>query len=328
MKYGLYLNPQFPNNGDPQQALDGLLAQARLAKQMGFDSIWLPHHFATNPVRMFDTHTLMARLTAEAPNMTIGPGVLLLPVQNPVFVAEQAATLDWMSGGNYVLAAGLGYRPEEFAIHGAKMSERVGRLTESIEVIRRLWTEERVTHHGKYYHLDDIGLSMRPVRPEGCPIWVGGSVTASVKRAARIGDAWLAGFSQRFDELEALKKDYDAGRVEAGLAPPATQPVCRETFIGPDGANALDICRPALLYKYKAYAAWGSPSFDGAELEKNFDEFVDSHFIVGDAAKAKDQVAKVVAATKSDHFILRMHWPGLDIKETMKSIERAAAIIG
>ena len=64
MKYGLYLNPQFPNDGDPQKALDGLLAQARLAKQKGFDSLWLPHHFATNPVRMFDTHTLMARLTA------------------------------------------------------------------------------------------------------------------------------------------------------------------------------------------------------------------------------------------------------------------------
>jgi len=328
MKYGLYLNPQFPNDGDPQKALDGLLAQARLAKQKGFDSLWLPHHFATNPVRMFDTHTLMARLTAEAPNMTIGPGVLLLPVQNPVFVAEQAATLDWMSGGNYVLAAGLGYRPEEFAIHGSHISERVGRMVESIEVIRRLWTEERVTHHGKYYHLDDIGLSMRPVRPEGCPIWVGGSVPAAVKRAARIGDAWIASFSQTFDELEALKGDYDSARTEAGLAPPTTQPVCRETFIGPDGADALGMCRAALLYKYKAYAAWGNANVGGDTLEANFDEFVDSHFIVGDLAKVKDQVARTVEATNCDHFILRMNWPGLGPAETLKSIERAASIIG
>jgi alkanesulfonate monooxygenase SsuD/methylene tetrahydromethanopterin reductase-like flavin-dependent oxidoreductase (luciferase family) len=328
MKYGLYLNPQFPKDGDPQKSLDGLLAQARLAKQAGFSSLWLPHHFATSPVRMFDTHTLMARLTAEAPNMTIGPGVLLLPVQNPVFVAEQAATLDWLSSGNYVLAVGMGYRQEEFAIYGSQRSERVGRMVESLEVIRRLWTEERVTHHGKYYHLDDVGLSMRPVRPEGCPIWIGGAVKAAVQRAARIGDAWMANFSQRFDELEALKADYDAARSDAGLPPPSTQPVCRETFIGPDGTNALDICRHALEYKYKAYASWGTSSFTAEELERDFDGFVDSHFIVGDLVKVRDQIAKVAASMKSDHFIFRMHWPGLDIADTLKSIERAQSIIG
>ncbi len=327
MKYGLYLNPQFPNDGNPQKALDGLLAQARVAKDAGYSSIWLPHHFATNPVRMFDTHTLMARLTAEVPETTIGPAVLLLPVQNPVFVAEQAATLDWLSGGNYVLAAGLGYREEEFAIHGAKLSERVGRMMESIEVIRRLWTEERVTHHGKYYHLDGIGLSMRPVRPEGCPIWVGGSVPASVKRAAKVGDAWITSFSQTFDELASLKQDYDAARSEAGLPAPATQPVCRECFIGPDNATALATCRAALLYKYKAYAAWGNANI-GADLEANFDAFVDSHFIVGDIVKVKEQVARVVESTGADHLILRMHWPGLDPAETLKSIERAKAITG
>ena len=327
MKYGLYLNPQFPNDGDPQQALDGLLAQARVAKDAGYSSIWLPHHFATNPVRMFDTHTLMARLTAEVPKTMIGPAVLLLPVQNPVFVAEQAATLDWFSGGNYVLTAGLGYREEEFAIHGAQMSERVGRMVESIEVIRRLWTEERVTHHGKYYHLDDIGLSMRPVRPEGCPIWVGGSVPASVKRAARIGDAWITSFSQTFDELASLKQDYDAARTDADLPAPLTQPVCRECFIGPDNATALATCRAALLYKYKAYAAWGNANI-GANLEANFDTFIDSHFIVGDIVKVKEQVARVAESTGADHLILRMHWPSLDTAETLKSIERAKAITG
>lgn len=327
MRYGLYLNPQFPNGSDPKAALDGLLAQARAATGAGFASIWLPHHFATNPVRMFDTHTLMARLTAEAPGLMIGPAVLLLPVQNPVFVAEQAATLDWLSGGNYVLTAGLGYRPEEFAIHGTKMSERVGLMVESIEVIRKLWTQERVTHHGKYYHLDDIGLSMRPVRPEGCPIWVGGSVPASVKRAARLGDAWIASFSQTFEELDSLKQDYDGARSAAGLPPPATQPVCREAFIGPDGADALEICRSALLYKYKAYAAWGNANVGQFNLEENFDAFVASRFIIGDAAKAREQIARVIETTGSDHLILRMHWPGLDPAETLKSIDRAQAII-
>jgi len=184
-----------------------------------------------------------------------------------------------------------------------------------------------VTHHGKYYHLDDIGLSMRPVRQEGCPIWVGGSVTASVKRAAKIGDAWIASFSQTFGELEDLKSDYDAARKEAGLAPPSTQPVCRECFIGPAGGDALESCRPALLYKYQAYASWGNANIGADTLEKNFDQFMADRFIVGDTAMVRDQIAQVTEATNCDHLVLRMHWPGLNPAETLKSIERATAVI-
>jgi alkanesulfonate monooxygenase SsuD/methylene tetrahydromethanopterin reductase-like flavin-dependent oxidoreductase (luciferase family) len=327
MKYGLFLNPQFPHDGDAQASLDGVLAQARAASAAGFESLWLPHHFATYPVRMFDTHTLMARLTAEVPDTTIGPAVLLLPVQNPVFVAEQAATLDWLSGGNYVLAAGLGYRPEEFAIHGAKLSERVGRLVESIEVIRRLWTEDRVTHHGKYYHLDDIGLSMRPVRPEGCPIWIGGGVPAAVRRAARLGDTWIASFSQTIDELHSLKGDYDSARVAAGLGSPPERPVCRECFIGPDGKDALAMCREALLYKYKAYAAWGNTNVGAARFEERFDEFVNERFLIGDSARVRDQMDRLVESTGCDHLLLRMHWPGMSTQESLASIERARILI-
>ena len=90
----------------------------------------------------------------------------------------------------------------------------------------------------------------------------------------------------------------------------------------------MEICRAALLYKYKAYASWGNANVGADELEKNFDTFVADRFIVGDAARVKDQIARVVEATDSDHVILRMHWPGLDPAETLRSIERAKAIIG
>ena len=73
--------------------------------------------------------------------------------------------------------------------------------------------------------------------------------------------------------------------------------------------------------------AWGNANI-GADLEANFDAFVDSHFIVGDIVKVKEQVARVVESTGADHLILRMHWPGLDPAETLKSIERAKAITG
>jgi alkanesulfonate monooxygenase SsuD/methylene tetrahydromethanopterin reductase-like flavin-dependent oxidoreductase (luciferase family) len=133
-------------------------------------------------------------------------------------------------------------------------------------------------------------------------------------------------FSQTCHDLPAVTAAYDGAGRDAGLPPPATQPVCRECFIGADGEDALAICRPALLYKYKAYASWGNANVGGDALEKNFDAFIDSHFIVGDLAKCRDQIARTVASMRSDHMILRMNWPGLDPAETLRSIERAARL--
>jgi alkanesulfonate monooxygenase SsuD/methylene tetrahydromethanopterin reductase-like flavin-dependent oxidoreductase (luciferase family) len=82
-------------------------------------------------------------------------------------VAEEAATMDLLSGGRYVLGAGLGYREAEFTAFGIPMGERAPRLTEQIALMRRLWTEERITHRGRFYAVEDASLSCRPVTPGG-----------------------------------------------------------------------------------------------------------------------------------------------------------------
>ena len=114
---------------------------------------------------MFQTNPLLGHLVEDAAGMQIGPGVLLLSMMNPVLAAEEAATLDWLSDGNYVLGAGLGYRPEEFQAMGVDKRERVGRLIEGLELIKRLWTEGGVTHHGKYFQLDDEGERQAQAAP-------------------------------------------------------------------------------------------------------------------------------------------------------------------
>ena len=123
---------------------------------------------------------------------------------NPVLLAEEAATIDHLTGGNFILGVGLGYRDAEFQAFGVERRSRVPRFREYIEVMRRLWTEERVTFHGKYLHFDDIGLSLRPKNPAGIPIWVGSAVDDGVKRAAEIGDAWISAGAMSRDELTPL----------------------------------------------------------------------------------------------------------------------------
>jgi alkanesulfonate monooxygenase SsuD/methylene tetrahydromethanopterin reductase-like flavin-dependent oxidoreductase (luciferase family) len=327
MKVGYFVSPQYRPEEDLAPALGDMIGHVRAARDAGCASIWVPHHFITAPMRMFQPHVLLARLAAEIEDMQMGPAILLLPMLNPVLVAEETATLDRISGGNFVLAVGMGYRPEEFAVAGVPFKQRAGRLEEAIALIRRLWREERVTFHGRYYTVEDIGLGMHPVSPEGCPIWVGGSVPPAVERAARIGDAWIASFSQTRGELVGLAETYRAARKAAGLAPPPTQPLCRECFIGASGESALADCRAALLYKYEAYASWGNANVGASEFAARFDGFMKDRFVVGDTAQVIDELQRYRDEIGADHLILRMQWPGMDPEQVLASARRLEKVI-
>ena len=190
MRIGLFTAAQWSPEENPAAFLKALREQVRAARDCGFSSLFVGQHLLTGPMGMFQTNPLLGHLVDDAAGMQIGPGVLLLSMMNPVLAAEEAATLDWLSDGNYVLGAGLGYRPEEFQAMGVEPRDRVGRLIEGLELIKRLWTEDSVTHHGRYFQLDDARASVRPKQSPRPPIWLGGDVEPAVRRAARIADAW------------------------------------------------------------------------------------------------------------------------------------------
>ena len=99
-----------------------------------------------------------------SPGMTIGPNILILTPLNPMHVAEEAATLDVLTGGNYILGTGQGYRQPEFDALGIPLSGRTPRFNESIGIMKRLWTENRVAHQGRFYTVNDAGISIKPMR--------------------------------------------------------------------------------------------------------------------------------------------------------------------
>src|SRR3954467_11084722 len=114
MKVGLFLNTQFVEGDSPPARLPELAEQVRLARNSGFASLWFPDHYLIGPVQMPQPMPLMAWLLREAEGMVVGPNIRILPLLNPVMVAEEAATMDLLSGGRYVRGAGLGYRQPEF----------------------------------------------------------------------------------------------------------------------------------------------------------------------------------------------------------------------
>ena len=327
MRIGLFMTPQWRPGADLAQGFRDLVEQARAAREGGFASVFVGQHMLTGPeMQMFQVVPLMARLLPEVEGMQIGPGVLLASMVNPVMVAEEGATLDWMSGGNYVLAVGLGYRDEEFEAMGTRKAHRVSRLEEALALVRRLWSEERVTHHGRHFHVSGVGSSVRPRQRPHPPIWIGGDVEAAVRRAARLGDAWLGAPTADLAQLERLLGVFEAERRAQGL-PVNPCPIMRECFVGRDAAHAREVTRGPLLWKYEAYAAWGHNDTRGVPLADRFDAFGADRFVVGDAAQARDAIARYAETLRTDHLILRGWWPGLDQGEALGNIRRIGEVI-
>ena len=118
MKVGLFINTQFPEGFSLAERVPEIVAQVRAARDAGFASLWFPHHWLTQPMQMLQLTPVMAYVAAHAEGMTVGPNILILPPLNPVHVAEEAATLDILTGGNFILGVGLGYRQPEFDAFG------------------------------------------------------------------------------------------------------------------------------------------------------------------------------------------------------------------
>ena len=143
-------------------------------ESIGYDDVWLSeHHFVEDgysPAQM----PIAAAIAVKTKKIRIGTSVVLLPMYDPVRLAEDGATVDILSDGRFELGAGLGYRAGEFEGLGLKYKERAGRMNEALEIIRRLWEGETLTFHGKHFHIEGARVSPEPVQKPRPPIWVGG----------------------------------------------------------------------------------------------------------------------------------------------------------
>src|SRR3954449_2694027 len=322
MKVGLFINTQFPEAYNVGDRVPEMLAQVSAARDAGFASLWLPHHWLTHPLQMLQLSPLMGYIAAYAEGMTIGPNILILPPLNPVHVAEEAATLDVLTGGNYILGIGLGYRQPEFDAFGVPLSERAPRFNEAVGLMRRLWTEDRVTHQGRFYTVNDAGIGVKPARPGGPPLYIAAQADVSVRRAARLGDAWLIMNSSGLGKLVPLMQTYRAALQEYGRTP-VEYPITAECYVGERHATAHEECRGPLEYKYNAYASWG---LEDRSTQGSFEEFARDRFIIGDRVSVKEEIARYRELLGVDHFIMRCQWPGLPQERVLSSIQRLGEI--
>jgi alkanesulfonate monooxygenase SsuD/methylene tetrahydromethanopterin reductase-like flavin-dependent oxidoreductase (luciferase family) len=323
MQLGVYVNAQHPAGDDPGRRFAEMVEQVRLIRTLGFDSIWGGEHHATPGYHYFPLLPLLQRLAAEADGLWMGTNLILLPLHNPVEVAEIGAFLDVITGGRFLLGVGLGYRPEEFAIFGVPMTERVSRLGEGVEIIRRLWTEDAVTHHGRHWRLDGVTIRPRPLQQPRPPILVGSQVPAGIARAARIADGWLVVPVPTVHEFAAQAAVFAQARAGAGLSPSHHVGRLIEVACAPDEDTAVRRAAPYLLAKYAAYLSWGIPGITldpGAPPEAQLRRLAADRFAVG----SPPQVVEALLAQHRagvTHATMRLSWPGMPQEDILAGIE-------
>ncbi len=324
LRLGLFLSGQHPPEVAADDAVRDHLEQVRVARELGFASVFAGQHFLSHPFQMFQSVPLLARIAAEAEGMTVGTGILLLTLLNPVEVAENAATLDAIVPGEFVLGVGIGYRPVENAAFGVE-TNRVALFEKKLEVVRRLLAGKTASATEDGFVLDEVRLSMIPKTPP--PIWIAANSDVAVRRAARLGDAWLINPHTRLDELESQVKMYGDERRTAGLPAPDQVPIIKEVCVAESDEAALRTARPFLKAKYDAYVDWGHSDVlaEVDPLRREWDELTGGgRFILGSPQTCAAQLRDHVERLGVDHLICRVQWPGMPQADVLRSIRLLA----
>jgi probable F420-dependent oxidoreductase len=175
--------------GTPDPGFFREVAQA--AEELGYDSVWAGEHISyRNPI--LDVVVALATFAAVTERITIGAGVVLLPLRHPSIVAKAFASLDSVSGGRVLLGVGVGGESEkDFEAVGVDPRERGARADEAMRALRALFAGGEATFQGRFFSFSGIRIEPGPVQPGGPPLWVGGRSEAAIHRAARLGDGWM-----------------------------------------------------------------------------------------------------------------------------------------
>jgi len=283
-------------------------ATVEMLERLGFDAVWTGDHLAfANPI--LDPLLQLAQAAAFSTRLTVGPAVYLLPLRHPGPVAKQAATLDHLSGGRLIFGVGVGGEfPSDYEVAGVPMNERGARLSEGIEVLRKLWSGERVSHQGRFFRFENIQMLPAPVQPGGPPIWCGGRSDAALARAGRLADGWMSYVvtpDMYAQSLEKIAAAYEAaGRTGVTFAT-AHLLFC---YIDDSYRRALDRAeellskRDAMDFRKPAqrYAALGAPQ-DVAERLRAFHAAGVRHFnldFLGNREERDRQIARFAAEVR------------------------------
>jgi alkanesulfonate monooxygenase SsuD/methylene tetrahydromethanopterin reductase-like flavin-dependent oxidoreductase (luciferase family) len=321
VNFGLWYdfrNP--PSSGRPFEAFyRETLDQIVEAERLGFDSVWLTEHHFCDDGYTPSPLVIAAAIGARTRTMRIGTNLMILPLHNPLRIAEDAATLSILTGGRFDLGVGLGYRQLEFETFGRELRFRPSLMEEAVEIIRRAWSGKPISFSGKRFEVGDVRIT--PV-PERVPrLFMGGMAEPAIERVARIADGFLStggiGEDIYIDKVRLLGKDPAKATIIAG----------HWAIVSDDPDAEARAVGPYVLYQANAYIEWGAfgppettPRFPdaAAAIENGLYQLWDPDTAV------KRLVAHLEAHPKIRDMHFWAQFPGEPIAQGQKRVELLA----
>jgi len=290
------------------------------SETLGFDYAWLTEHHFVDDGNSSSLFSIAGAIAARTTRIRIGTFVLLLPLHNPVEVAENTATLDLISSGRFELGVGLGYRRSEFEDQGIPRSNRGVRMDEGLTVIRRLLSGETVTFDGRFTKLREVRIMPPALQQPHPPVWAGGIAPKAIDRVARLGFPFLnggaAGPANSYDDaLRAHGRDPQEFNI-------AGQQV---VYVAPTREEAWKIAAEPLRHVASQYLQWFVEENDDPEFEHTMpsipsvQEIIDAQSfdffgepaIVGTPQDAIAQIKDYVARGRISHLVCALPLPGM-----------------
>ena len=242
------------------------VAAAQAAESASFDAVWLPEHLVF-PVHMhgnphdlddhppippqtptYDVFVTLAMIAATTSDLRFGTNVYNIGLRHPFVVARAVASLDALSGGRLDFGIGSSWLREEWEATGLDFDARGARVDETIEVCRRLWTEDEVEHHGRFFDFDAVAFNPKPAQQPHPPLIIGGDGAAARRRAATVGDSWFP-LDHDLDVLPAALQAVNHRRQAVGRAGTTTLTLSSGTDPAPDLDRYLALGTDALVMR-------------------------------------------------------------------------------
>jgi alkanesulfonate monooxygenase SsuD/methylene tetrahydromethanopterin reductase-like flavin-dependent oxidoreductase (luciferase family) len=290
MDIGLHFdlrNPAYPERSF-EELTAGVLEYVRVAEELGFKSVWTSeHHFTTDG----DTPSplvLCGALAAITRKMRIGTNLVVLPLHNPIRLAEDTASLAIVSGGRFDLGVGAGYLPSNYAAFGQTLRRRGSLMEEGLSILRRAWSGQSVACEGKCWSLPDVAVQPLPAPGNTPRLFVGGFSAPAINRAARLGDGFLCGLPASADTyleaLDAVGKSRDQGKIA----------MMQWWVIAEDPERTWTEIGKYALYQVNKYIATGGFGEDMEPFESSDQLIERGHYTLHDGPSAVREISALV----------------------------------
>jgi alkanesulfonate monooxygenase SsuD/methylene tetrahydromethanopterin reductase-like flavin-dependent oxidoreductase (luciferase family) len=290
MQIGFHLTPFWsPTDRTPTQIIDEAIEVIAAASKMGFGWVSMGNHWLSHPTIWPQPFPLVARLAPETGDMLIRTSVLLVPLFNPVDIAENVATLDHITHGRLVLGMSIGYREQELEVAGLSRKDRVPKLEESVALMKQLWSGEEVTFEGKYTKLVKGRMGFTPYQKPHPLLEMGAQSEGATKRAARITDGVFFGPQAPWTYVSQLADLYRATRKELGKDL-GMLGASRSLMVAGSKEEAKKTAEQYLEKTFNMYKTWSMQESNMAELQLSSEASLDDWAIHGSPADCVEKI--------------------------------------